>query len=47
LFRYGEGVIDLDAEIAHRTLNLGVSEQQLHRSQIPSSAIDLRGLRSS
>lgn len=26
------GVINLDAKIAHRALNLGVAEQKLHRS---------------
>jgi len=46
LFRYGEGVVDLNAEIAHRTLNLGVAEQQLHSPQIPGSAVNQRGLRS-
>jgi hypothetical protein len=29
LFRYCQGVIDLDAEIPHRGFDLGVSEQKL------------------
>lgn len=31
LFSYGEGVIDLDAEITDRALDLGMPEQKLHR----------------
>ena len=30
LFRYGEGIIDFDAEIPHGALDLRVSQQQLH-----------------
>lgn len=30
LFRYGEGVIDIDTEISHRALNFSVSEQELN-----------------
>jgi hypothetical protein len=30
LFRYCQGVIDLDAEVADRAFDLGVSEQELH-----------------
>ena len=32
LFRYGKSIIDFDAEVAHRTLNLGVAKQELHGS---------------
>src|SRR5215468_9521338 len=31
---YGEGVIYLDAEIAHRAFQLSVPEKQLHGSQV-------------
>jgi hypothetical protein len=40
LFRYGKGVIDLNAEISDRALDLGVAEQQLHGSQVASPTID-------
>ena len=40
----GERVIDLDAEIAHRALDLGVAEQKLDRPQIAGAAVDQRGL---
>ena len=30
LFRYGKSIIDLDAKVAHRALDLGVAEQELH-----------------
>jgi hypothetical protein len=32
LFRYGKGVIDLNAEISDGALDLGVAEQKLHGS---------------
>ena len=32
LFRYGKSIIDLDAKVAHRALNLGVAKQELHGS---------------
>jgi hypothetical protein len=32
LFRCGKSIIDLDAKVAHRALDLGVAEQELHRS---------------
>ena len=32
LFRYGESVIDLNAEIPDGALDLGMSQQQLHRT---------------
>jgi hypothetical protein len=44
LFRDGKGVINLNAEVAHGALDLGVAEQQLDGSQIAGSAIDQSGL---
>jgi hypothetical protein len=40
-----DGVIDLDAEIADGALDLGVSEQELHRSQISRPPVDQHRLR--
>jgi hypothetical protein len=40
-----ERVVDLDPEIAHRTLQLRMPEQQLYRSQIAGFSIDLGHLR--
>jgi hypothetical protein len=34
LFRYCQGVIDLDAEIPHRAFDLGVSEQKLDSPEV-------------
>jgi len=39
-FGYRHGIIVLDAEIAHRALNLGVAEKQLDRPWIPGFSID-------
>ena len=39
LFRDGESVIDLNAEIAHRALDLLVAQQKLDRPQIASATI--------
>jgi hypothetical protein len=30
LFRYGEGIIDLDTEVPDSAFDLGVTEQELH-----------------
>jgi hypothetical protein len=30
LFRYGKGIIDLDAEVSDGAFDLGVPEQELH-----------------
>lgn len=38
-------VIDLDTEVAHRTLKLGVSQQKLDRSEVLRAAVDERRLR--
>jgi len=40
LFCYGEGVIDLNAEIAHRALNLLVPQQKLNCPQVAGPAVD-------
>ena len=37
-----EGVIDFDAEISHRAFQLGMSKQELDRSQVLSPAVDQR-----
>src|ERR1700736_5506563 len=39
LFGDGESVIDLNAEVAHRTLNLLVAQQKLDRPQIASATV--------
>ena len=40
LFRNGEGVIDLDTEVPDSAFDLGVTEQELHGSQITSTSVD-------
>jgi hypothetical protein len=40
LLSYGEGIIHINAEIPHSAFYLGVTEQKLNRSQIPSAAVD-------
>jgi hypothetical protein len=37
-----ESVVNVDAEVAHSTFNLGVTEKELHGAQIPRAAIDQR-----
>src|SRR6266540_2793511 len=44
LFRYCKRVINLDAEISNRTLDLGVTEQELDRPQVAGAPIDQRRL---
>jgi hypothetical protein len=39
------GVIDLDAEVTNRTLDLRMTEQELDRAQVPSSPVDQQGFR--
>ena len=39
LFRYGQGVINLDAEVSDGA-DLGVAEQELHRPQVTSAPVD-------
>jgi hypothetical protein len=40
LFRNGEGVIDLDTEVPDSAFDLGVTEQELHGSQITSTSVE-------
>ena len=40
LFRYGKGVIDLNAEISDGALDLGMAEQKLHGSKVANPTID-------
>jgi hypothetical protein len=40
LFRNGEGIIDLDAEVPDSTFDLGVTEQELHGSQITGTSVN-------
>jgi hypothetical protein len=40
LFSYGESVVYLNAEIAHRAFNLLVPQQKLHCPQVASAAVD-------
>jgi hypothetical protein len=42
LLRYCKSIIHIDAEIPDSALYLGVAEQKLDGSQIPSSAVDER-----
>ncbi len=44
LFHYGKGVVNFNPEVAYGALDLGVTEQQLDRTQVAGSAIDQRGL---
>src|SRR5215510_4734789 len=47
LFRYCDRIVDLDAKIAHRTLDLSVTEQELDGPQVAGAPVDLRRLRPS
>ena len=40
LFRYGEGIIDLDAKVPDGAFDLCVPEQQLNGAQIAGTPID-------
>ena len=44
LFRYREGIIDLDAEVSDGAFDLGVAEQELHGPQVAGSTVDQRRL---
>jgi hypothetical protein len=46
-FSDGKRVIDLNSEVSHRTLDLGVPEQKLHRAQVARPAVDQNRLRAS
>jgi hypothetical protein len=43
LFGYGNSIIDVDAEIADRALNLLVLQQKLYCSQVAGPAVDEGG----
>jgi hypothetical protein len=47
LFRYCQGVIDLDAEIPNRAFDLGIPEQELDGPEISDPPVDQRGFRAS
>jgi hypothetical protein len=40
LFRYGKGIIDLDAKVPDGAFDLGVTEQELHGPQIAGTSVD-------
>jgi hypothetical protein len=40
LFRYGKGIIDLNATVPNGTFNLCVPEQELHGAQIAGTPVD-------
>jgi hypothetical protein len=44
LFGNRERIVDLNTEIADRAFDLGVTEQELHGSQIPRASVDQRCL---
>jgi hypothetical protein len=44
LLGYCQSVIDFDAQVAHGALDLGMAEQELHRSKIAGAAINQRSL---
>jgi hypothetical protein len=44
LLRYGESVVNIDAQISHRALNLRVPKKELDRTQIACAAVDQRCL---
>lgn len=44
LFRQLQSIIDLDAEVAHRAFQLGVSQQQLYGTKVLRSLVNQRGL---
>ena len=40
LFRDDQSVVDIDAQVSHRALYLGVSKQKLNGAQIAGAAVD-------
>jgi hypothetical protein len=40
LFRYGKGIINLDAEVPDGAFDLGVPEQELHGAQIAGTPVN-------
>jgi hypothetical protein len=47
LFRYGKGIVDLDAKISDGAFDPCVTEQKLHGSQITGTPVDQGCLRPS
>jgi hypothetical protein len=43
LLRDFDGVVDLDAEVAHRAFDLRVTEQELHGSKVTRPPVDQHG----
>jgi hypothetical protein len=44
LFRYREGIVDLNAEVSDGAFDFGVAKQKLHGPQVASSTVDQRRL---
>jgi hypothetical protein len=42
-----DGIVDVDAKVAHGVLDVGMAEQDLHRAQITGRLVDQRRLRPS
>ena len=42
MLRDAEGIFKLNAEVAYRTVDLRVSQQQLHGARVASFSVDLR-----
>jgi len=40
LFRYGKGIIDLDAKVPDGAFDLCMTEQELHGAQIAGTPVD-------
>ena len=40
LLRDGKSIVDLNTEVAHGAFDLGVSQQQLDRTQVAGAAVD-------
>jgi len=47
LFSYGQGIVDLDAEIPDRAFDFGMPEQELDGPQIAGASIDQGSFRAS
>jgi hypothetical protein len=44
LFRYRQGIVDLNAQVPDRAFDLRMPEQELNRPQIASASVDQRRL---
>ena len=44
LLCYVQSILELNTQLAYRTIDLSVAQQQLHSAQIAGLAIDFRGL---